>query len=379
MKRIYFDNAATTPLNPQVLEAMLPYFSQEFENPSSIYSAGSKTRVALEKARETIALAIGAKKEEIFFTSGGTEADNWALKGIAYNMENKGKHIISSQIEHPAILNTCKELERQGFDITYIAVDKDGIIDLEELESSVRPDTILISIMYANNEVGSLQAIKEIGQIAKDRGILFHSDAVQAIGSIKIDVREENIDLLSLSAHKFNGPKGIGCLYVRQGIDIDPLISGGLQESSRRGGTENVPAIIGMAKAIELAYEELDEKNAYILKLRNYLIDEAEKRLSKFKLNGHPDRRLVNNINFSPAEVKAESLLLNLDMAGISISSGSACYSGSLEPSHVLQAMGLDQTIVDSSIRVSLSASNTKEEVDYFLDKLVAIVNRLTK
>jgi len=374
---IYMDNAATTPVKKEVLEEMLPFFTEKYGNPSSVYKLGSANRVEVEKAREKVALALGADKSEIYFTAGGSESDNWAIKGAAYKYRDKGNHIITTKIEHHAVLNTCKYLEKQGFEVTYLDVDEDGIVKLDDLKRAIRDNTILISVMFANNEIGTIQPIKEIGEIAKEHNILFHTDAVQAIGSIKIDVNELNIDLLSLSAHKFFGPKGVGALYIRKGVRIDNLISGGGQERNKRAGTENVAGIVGLGKAIELAYENFEEKNKYIISLRDRLIEKIEKNIKYVRLNGHRTQRLPGNVNVSFEFIEGESLLLMLDMNNIAASSGSACTSGSLDPSHVLLAIGLSHEIAHGSLRLSLSELNTEEEVDYVVEKLVEIVDRL--
>lgn len=376
-KYIYMDNAATTPLKKEVLEEMLPYFTEHYGNPSSVYSLGSTTKVAVEKAREQVAAALGADKKEIFFTAGGSESDNWAIKGAAYNRRKKGNHIITSKIEHHAVLHTCQYLEKQGFEVTYLDVDSEGRIKLDDLRKAIKETTILITIMFANNEIGTIQPIKEIGEIAKEHNILFHTDAVQAVGSIKIDVEELNIDLLSISAHKFFGPKGIGALYVKRGVRIDNLISGGGQERGKRAGTENVAAIVGMGKAIQLANENLQEHISKLTTLRDYLIEKIEKSFKYIRLNGHRTERLPGNVNFSFEFIEGESLLLMLDMNGIAASSGSACTSGALDPSHVLLAIGLSHEIAHGSLRLSLSDFNTKEEIDYVVEKLIGIVDRL--
>ncbi|NLV76297.1 MAG: cysteine desulfurase NifS [Tissierellia bacterium] len=376
-KLIYMDNSATTPVKKEVLETMLPYFSEKFGNPSSVYSLGSQSKVAVEESREKIAKAIGAKPKEIFFTAGGSEADNWAIKGIAYANKEKGNHIITSKIEHHGILHTCEYLEKQGFKVTYLDVDEYGVVDLEQLKDSINDETILISIMYANNEIGTIQPVEEIGQIAKEKGIYFHTDAVQAVGHIKIDVNKLNIDMLSMAAHKFYGPKGIGALYIRQGVKIDPLISGGGQERNRRAGTENVPGIVGMGKAIELAYKDIEEKNQKLIYLRERLIKGILDNIDHVRLNGHPTNRLPGNVNVCFEFIEGESLLLSLDMEGIAASSGSACTSGTLDPSHVLLAIGLPHEIAHGSLRLSLGDFNTEEEVDYVVEKLVDIVARL--
>ncbi|NLY67452.1 MAG: cysteine desulfurase NifS [Tissierellia bacterium] len=376
-KYIYMDNAATTPVKKEVLDEMLPYFNVNYGNPSSIYTLGSKSKNAISISREKVAKAINADPREIFFTAGGSEADNWAIKGVAYANKDKGNHIITSKIEHHAVLHTCEYLEKEGFRVTYLDVDQYGIVDLEQLKKSITDDTILISIMFANNEIGTIQPIKEIGKIAKEKGIYFHTDAVQAIGHIKIDVNELNIDLLSMSAHKFYGPKGIGALYVRKGVKIDPLITGGGQERNRRAGTENVPGIVGMGKAIELAYENLEGKNAKLIKLRDRMINKILEKIDYVRLNGHPTNRLPGNVNVCFEFIEGESILLSLDMEGIAASSGSACTSGSLEPSHVLLAIGLSHEIAHGSVRLTLGDFNTEEEVDYVVEKLAEIVSRL--
>lgn len=376
-KYIYMDNAATTPLKKEVLDEMLPFFTENYGNPSSVYSLGSASKVAVEKAREQVANALGADKKEIFFTAGGSESDNWAIKGIAYNRRKKGNHIITSKIEHHAVLHTCEYLEKQGFEVTYLDVDSEGQIKLDDLKNAIKDTTILITIMYANNEIGTIQPIKEIGKIAKENNIVFHTDAVQAVGSVKIDVDDLNIDLLSISAHKFFGPKGIGALYIRKGIRLDNLISGGGQERGKRAGTENVAAIVGMGKAIELANEDLEQHNKKLSALRDYLINKIEDNFKHIRLNGHRTNRLPGNVNFSFEFIEGESLLLMLDMSGIAASSGSACTSGALDPSHVLLAIGLSHEIAHGSLRLSLSEFNTEEEVDFVVEKLVGIVDRL--
>lgn len=378
-KYIYMDNSATTPVKKEVLDEMLPYFTEKYGNPSSIYSLGSDSKVAVEKAREQVAKALGADKKEIFFTAGGSESDNWAIKGFALKNKNKGNHIITSNIEHHAVLHTCEYLEKNGFEVTYLNVDEFGMVNLEELKAAITDKTILISIMFANNEIGTIQPIKEIGEIAKTRNIFFHTDAVQAIGNIKIDVKEMNIDSLSLSAHKFYGPKGVGVLYVKQGIKMESLIAGGGQERSRRAGTENVPGIVGLGKAIELSYENLDVKNEKLIVLRERLIKKIEENIKFVRLNGHRTNRLPGNVNFCFQYIEGESLLLSLDMEGIAGSSGSACTSGTLDPSHVLLAIGLPHEIAHGSLRLSLGNFNTEEEVDYVVEKLVEIVDRLRK
>lgn len=376
-KSIYLDNSATTPLKKEVLDAMLPYLTEHYGNPSSIYKIGQESKLAIEKARTQVATALGAKEREIFFTSCGTEADNWAIKGIALAKSKNGKHIITSKIEHHAVLHTLESLEKQGFSVTYLDVDEHGKISLDDLRASIRPDTILITIMTANNEVGTIQPIAEIGKIAKEHGVLFHTDAVQAIGSIKIDVHEMNIDLLSLSAHKFGGPKGVGALYVRNNVRPEIFIHGGAQERARRAGTENVASIIGLGKAISLACENIEEKSKRISLMRDRLIKEISEKIPYTKLNGHPTDRLAGNVNFSFEFIEGESLLLLLDLNGIAASSGSACTSGSLDPSHVLLAMGLPHEIAHGSLRLSIGEINTDEDIDKVLEVLPGIVQRL--
>jgi len=376
-KLIYMDNAATTPVKQEVLDAMIPYFTEKYGNASSIYRLGREAKTALDEAREKIAKVFNAKSKEIYFTSGGSEADNWAIKGVALANREKGNHIITTKIEHHAVLHTCEYLQRNGFDITYLDVDEYGLINLDQLKNSITDKTILISIMYANNEIGTIQPIKEIGQIAHERNVYFHTDAVQAIGNVKIDVNELNIDLLSVSAHKLYGPKGVGALYVRQGVKLHPYIHGGAQEKNRRAGTENIAGIVGLGKAIELAYQNIDKHNEKLLKLRNKLINDINKNIDHVRLNGHPDKRLAGNVNFSFEFIEGESLLLSLDMVGIQASSGSACTSGSLDPSHVLLAIGLPHEIAHGSLRLSLGDFNSEEEIDYVVENLVKIVDRL--
>ena len=376
-KYIYMDNAATTPVKKEVLDEMLPYFTEKYGNPSSIYAIGRESRKAIENSREKVAKVLGAAPKEIYFTSGGSEADNWALKGVAFANKNKGNHIITSKIEHHAILHTCQYLEKHGFKVTYLDVDKYGMVNVEQLKDAITDETILISIMFANNEIGTIQPIKEIGAIAKEKGIYFHTDAVQAIGNVKIDVNELNIDLLSMSAHKFYGPKGVGALYIRQGVKIDSLIHGGAQERNKRASTENVPAIVGLGKAIELAYENIDSHNKKLTALRQRLIKGVFDNIDYVRLNGHPEKRLPGNTSFCFRFVEGESLLLSLDMKGIAGSSGSACTSGSLDPSHVLLAIGLPHEIAHGSLRLALGDFNTEEEVDFVVKTLVGIVNRL--
>lgn len=377
MQRIYFDHAATTPTKPEVLDAMMPYFTQNFGNPSSIYQIAQVNRKAVDDAREKIANAIGANPNEIFFTAGGTESDNWAIKGIALKKNRKGNHIITTKIEHHAVLHTCEYLEKQGYEVTYLDVDEFGMVTPEQVQNAIKDTTILISIMYANNEIGTIMPIKEIGAIAKANGVVFHTDAVQAVGQEIIDVKDLGVDMLSLSGHKLYGPKGIGALYIRRGIKLCPLIHGGAQERGRRGGTENVPGIVGLAKAIELSYKDLENKNKKIQEMRDRIISEVLKTIPYARLNGHPTKRLANNVNISFEFVEGESLLLLLDMQGIAASSGSACTSGSLDPSHVMLGIGLPHEKAHGSIRITLGEDNTMEEVDLLLEKLPAIVQRM--
>ena len=377
MNNIYFDNAATTKIDENVLSKMMPYLKENYGNASAIYKLGKESSKAVDDARSYIAELFNCSKDEIYFTSGGSESDNTALKGIAYANKSKGKHIITSKIEHPAILETCKSLEKDGFEITYLNVDENGIVDLNELKNSIREDTILISIMFANNEIGTIEPIEEIGAIAHEHDVYFHTDAVQAVGNIRIDVQKLNIDSFSLSAHKFYGPKGIGVLYMKKGIKFNPLINGGHQEKSKRAGTENVAAIVGLKEALKLSYEDLEEKNKKIQELRDYYFDEVQKKIPYIKINGDLKNRLPGNANISFRFIEGEGLLLNLDNKGICASSGSACTSGSLDPSHVLLAIGLPHEIAHGSLRISIGKYNTKEEVDYLVESLVEIVNRL--
>ncbi|MBS6159986.1 MAG: cysteine desulfurase NifS [Firmicutes bacterium] len=375
--KIYLDNAATTRTAEEVVEAMIPYFTENYGNPSSIYELGQRSKEAITTAREQIAGVIGAKTEEIYFTAGGSEADNWALKAACEAYEGKGRHIITTKIEHHAILHTCEYLEKKGVEVTYLNVDENGLVDLDELQKAIRPDTILISIMFANNEIGTIEPIKEIGMIAKEHGILFHTDAVQAFGQLPIDVDDMHIDMLSSSAHKINGPKGIGFLYIRKGVKIRSFVHGGAQERKRRAGTENVPAIVGYGVAAKRAAETMEERTAKERQLRDYFIERVEKEIPYVKLNGHPTKRLPNNINFSFRFVEGESLLIMLDMKGIAGSSGSACTSGSLDPSHVLLAIGLPHEIAHGSLRLSLGEDTTKEDLDYTLEQIKEIIQRL--
>ncbi len=374
---IYLDNAATTKTAPEVVEAMLPYFTEHFGNASSIYALGSASKKAVNAARRTIAESIGAKMEEIYFTAGGSESDNWALKAVAEAYEGKGRHIITSKIEHHAVLHTCEYLQKNGFEVTYLDVDETGLISVEALKAAIRPDTILISIMFANNEIGTIEPIAEIGAIAKKHGILFHTDAVQAFGQLPIDVEELHIDLLSASAHKLNGPKGIGFLYVRNGLKLRSFIHGGAQERSKRAGTENVPAIVGFGKAVERAMLMMEEKTQKELKLRDYLMKHLEEEVPYAFVNGHRKNRLPNNVNISFRFIEGESLLIMLDMKGICASSGSACTSGSLDPSHVLLAIGLKHEEAHGSLRLTLSEENTMEEMDVVVEEVKEIVDKL--
>ncbi len=374
---IYLDNAATTKTAPEVTEAMLPYFSELYGNPSSVYSFSQKSREAVTKARETIAKSMGAKTEEIYFTAGGSESDNWALKAAAEAYGSRGRHIITTKIEHHAILHTGEWLEKHGFEVTYLDVDEWGTVKLEELKKAIRPTTILISVMFANNEIGTIQPIKEIGEIAKEHGILFHTDAVQAFGQLPIHVDELHIDMLSASAHKLNGPKGIGCLYIRKGVKIKSFVHGGAQERKRRAGTENVPGIVGFGAAVERAMRTMDERASKERELRNYLIDRVMREVPYTRVNGHRTNRLPNNANFSFQFIEGESLLIMLDMDGICGSSGSACTSGSLDPSHVLLAIGLPHEIAHGSLRLTLSEETTKEELDYVVESMKKIVEKL--
>lgn len=374
---IYLDNAATTKTAPEVLEAMLPYFTEYYGNPSSVYSFASRNKDEITKQRDIIADALGAKGNEIYFTAGGSESDNWALKATAEAYRDKGNHIITTKIEHHAILHTSEYLEKNGFEITYLDVDENGVVDLEKLKAAIRPETILISVMFANNEIGTIEPIKEIGAIAKEHGILFHTDAVQAFGQLPINVDECQIDMLSASGHKLNGPKGIGFLYIRKGVKIRSFVHGGAQERRRRAGTENVPGIIGLGAAVKRAVTTMSERTAKERELRDYMIGRIEKEIPYAKLNGHRTDRLPNNVNFSFRFVEGESLLIMLDMKGICASSGSACTSGSLDPSHVLLAIGLPHEIAHGSLRLTLSEETTKEEIDYVVDSLKEIVDKL--
>lgn len=374
---IYLDNAATTKTAPEAVEAMLPWFTENYGNPSSIYGLGSAAKRAVSEARRTIAQSIHAKPEELYFTAGGTEADNWALKAAAEAYGDKGKHIITTKIEHHAVLHTCGYLEKKGYEVTYLEVDEHGLISLEALREAIRPDTILISVMFANNEIGTIEPVAEIGKLAHEKGILFHTDAVQAFGQLSIDVDAMNIDMLSASAHKLNGPKGVGCLYIRTGVKIRSFVHGGAQERSRRAGTENVPGIVGFAAAVERAERIRVEKARHETELRDYLIEKLQREIPYCGLNGHRTKRLPNNVNFSFRFIEGESLLIKLDMKGICASSGSACTSGALDPSHVLLAVGLKHEDAHGSLRLTLSEENTREEMDYVVKCIGEIVEQL--
>jgi len=374
---VYVDNAATTPVKKEVLEAMLPYFSESFGNPSSVYSEGRENKKAISLARQQVADAIGADVSEVFFTGSGSEADNWAIKGVAYAMKAKGNHIITSAVEHHAVLHTLKALEKEGFEVTYLPVDSFGMVSADDVKNAITDKTILITIMTANNEIGTIMPIKEIGKIASEKGVIFHTDAVQAIGMMNINVKEMSVDLLSLTGHKFYGPKGSGALYIRKGVKINRLIEGGAQESNRRAGTENVPAIVGLGKAIEIAANSVDETVAKLTAMRDRYISLVLEKIPYTRLNGHPTERLAGNANISFEFIEGESLLLMLDMKGISASSGSACTSGSLDPSHVLLAIGLKHETAHGSLRVTFGDSNTMEDVEKIVDVLCEVVNRL--
>lgn len=376
-KLIYMDNAATTQVYPEVLNEMLPYFTEHYGNPSAIYSFAGEAKRGVDHAREIVAKAIGAKTEEIYFTGGGSESDNWALKATAEAYANKGKHIITTAIEHHAILHSAQWLEKHGYEVTYVGVDEDGKVKLDELEAAIRPDTILISVMAANNEIGTIQPLKEIGAIAKKHGVLFHTDAVQAFAHIPIDVDEMNIDMLSASGHKINAPKGIGIMYIRKGVKIRSFIHGGAQERQRRAGTHNVPGIVGIGKATEISIANMEKNNEYEIKLRDHLIERVLNEIPYSRLNGHRTDRLPNNANFCFRFIEGESMLILLDQAGICGSSGSACTSGSLDPSHVLLAIGLPHEIAHGSLRLTISEKTTMEDIDYTVDTLKKIIERL--
>lgn len=377
METIYLDNAATTRTAPEVVEAMLPFFTEYYGNASTVYALGDKSKEAVAGAREIIAATLNAKPEEIYFTAGGSEADNWALKATAEAYKDKGKHIITSKIEHHAILHTCEWLEKQGFEVTYLDVDENGLVDPAALEAAIRPDTILVSIMFANNEIGTIEPVAQLGEVAKKHGVLFHTDAVQAFGQVPIDVDAMNIDMLSSSGHKLNGPKGIGFLYIRKGVKIRSFVHGGAQERKRRAGTENVPGIVGFGKAAELAAATMEERCGRERELRDYMIGRIEKEIPYAKINGDREQRLPNNVNVCFRFVEGESMLIMLDMKGICASSGSACTSGSLDPSHVLLAIGLPHEIAHGSLRLTLGAETTREQIDTTVDAIKEIVQHL--
>lgn len=376
---IYLDHAATTFVKDEVLKAMLPYFTENFGNASTVYSLGQKCKLALDEARETTAKVLGAEAGEIYFTASGSEADNWAIKGAARHNRKRGNHIITTAIEHHAVLHTCKALEKEGFEVTYLPVDENGVVSLDDVKNAIKDSTILITIMFANNEIGTIEPIEEIAKIAKEKDILFHTDAVQAVGAVPIDVKKLGVDMLSLSAHKFNGPKGVGALYLRKGVVIDNLIEGGAQEKRKRAGTENLPGIVGLATALKLANDSMEEKSKKLTEMRDYIIQSIEERIPHSHLNGHRTKRLPNNVNFSFEYIEGEGMLLWLDYYKIAASSGSACTSGSLDPSHVLLAIGLDHATAHGSLRVTLGDENTYEEIDYMLDKLCETVEKLRK
>ena len=374
---IYFDHGATTFVRPEVIAKMLPYFGLSYGNPSSIYNLARSAKHAVDSARATIAECINANANEIYFTGCGSESDNWALKGVLSANKKKGNHIITSAIEHHAIISTCEYLEKQGYEVTYVPVDEFGMVNPADIEAAITDKTVLISVMFANNEIGTIEPVKEIGEIAKKHNIYFHTDAVQAVGHIPVDVEDMNIDLLSMSAHKFNGPKGIGALYIKKGVKIDNLIHGGGQEKSKRAGTENVPSIIGMAEALRLACLEMEEHNKKLIEYRDKIIAEIQQTIPYVKLNGHPTKRLPGNVNFSFNYIEGESLLLSLDLKGISASTGSACASGSLDPSHVLLGIGLSHEVAHGSLRITLGYENENHEVNYLLQVLPEIVEKL--
>lgn len=374
---IYLDHAATTAARPEVVEAMLPYFTEKFGNPSSVYTFSQQNKAVITQCRDVIANSLNAKSNEIYFTAGGSESDNWALKATAEAYAPKGKHIITTKIEHHAILHTAQYLEKRGFEITYLDVDENGMVKLDQLKAAIRPDTILISVMFANNEIGTIEPIKEIGEIAQEHGIIFHTDAVQAYGQVPIDVDEYHIDMLSASGHKLNGPKGIGFLYIRTGLKLRSFIHGGAQERSRRAGTENVTGIVGLAKAVEIAFATMEERTKKETAMRDHLINRLLAEVPYARLNGHRTKRLPNNVNLSFQFIEGESMLIMLDMKGICASSGSACTSGSLDPSHVLLAIGLPHEIAHGSLRMTLGEENTMEEMDYVVEQIKEIVTKL--
>ncbi|WP_053957064.1 cysteine desulfurase NifS [Inediibacterium massiliense] len=376
-KRVYLDYSATTPVKKEVLDAMYPYFTEEFGNASSIYSYGREAKKAIDLGRKNVANLIGAQADEIYFTAGGSEADNWAIKGIAYANKQKGNHIITTKIEHHAVLHVCEYLEKDGFEVTYLDVDEDGLINIEDFKNAITDQTILISIMFANNEIGTIEPIEEIGKIAKEKKIYFHTDAVQALGNVEIDVKKLNIDLMSMSAHKIYGPKGIGALYIKKGVKIHSFIHGGAQEKRRRAGTENTPGIVGFGKACEIALENMDNHIEKLIKLRDRLINGVIEKIDYVRVNGHREKRLPGNANIVFEFIEGESLLLSLDLVGIAGSSGSACTSGSLDPSHVLMAIGLPHEIAHGSLRLTIGDFTTEEDIDYVLEELPKIVDRL--
>lgn len=377
MRRIYLDHNATTPVHPEVLEAMLPYYKDKFGNASSIHGFGKETKVALEESREKVAKLINASPSEIYFTSGGTESDNLAIKGAAFANRKKGKHIITSKIEHHAILESCKFLEKEGFEVTYLPVDGGGLIDPDDLKKAMRKDTILVSLMYANNEVGTIEPLEELCKITKENGVYFHTDAVQAMGKVPVDVQKLNVDMLSISAHKIYGPKGVGAIYVRKGTRITPWSHGGSHERSRRAGTENVPGIVGLVKAIEIAYRDMEEQSRYLRNLSESFYKKLTQAIPDVFLNGDLERRIPNTLNLSFKAVEGESIILSLDLKGVAVSTGSACASGALEPSHVLSAMGIAPEIAQAAIRFSFGRENTMEDVEYLVEILPEIVSRL--
>ncbi len=373
----YMDHSATSPVNPEVLKEMLPYFTESFGNASTLYALGREARTAMEKAREQVASLIGAQPEEVYFTSGGTESDNIAIKGTASKLKNKGNHIITSDIEHPAVEETCKYLEKNGYQVTYLPVGEEGIVKVSDVEAAITPETILITVMHANNEIGTIQPIKEIGALAREKGIYFHTDAVQSVGKIPVNVGDMNVDMLSISAHKLYGPKGIGALYIRKGVRIDPLLHGGGHERGMRPGTENIPGIVGLGKACQIAEDNLEKNMEYVSSLRDRLIQGVLGKIEQSYLNGHPTKRLPNNANFRFSSIEGESLVLQLDAKGINASTGSACSSKKLEPSHVLMAIGLKEVDAHGSLRISLGTENTPQDIDYTIDAINEVVERL--
>ena len=373
----YMDHSATSPVNPEVLKEMLPYFTESFGNASTLYALGREARTAMEKAREQVASLIGAQPEEVYFTSGGTESDNIAIKGTASKLKNKGNHIITSDIEHPAVEETCKYLEKNGYQVTYLPVGEEGIVKVSDVEAAITPETILITVMHANNEIGTIQPIKEIGALAREKGIYFHTDAVQSVGKIPVNVGDMNVDMLSISAHKLYGPKGIGALYIRKGVRIDPLLHGGGHERGMRPGTENIPGIVGLGKACQIAEDNLEKNMEYVSSLRDRLIQGVLGNIEQSYLNGHPTKRLPNNANFRFTGIEGESLVLQLDAKEINASTGSACSSKKLEPSHVLMAIGLKEVDAHGSLRISLGTENTPQDIDYTIDAINEVVERL--